>query len=145
MHVVTGGAYNGKAAWVKEYYKLDQKKNFQWFNAYEDKPLPKSLENHNGMIVFEGIEQWVYQWMKGKGLEEARKYGRYLIEEWVEWEEKDKGNHLIVLCTDISKGIVPMDADMRKWRDLTGWFYQDLVNGSKQVHLIWYGIAKQIK
>lgn len=145
MHVVTGGASNGKAAWVRDFYQLENEKSIHWFNAHKEVQLPESLQDLNGLVVFEGMEQWVLEWMEAKDLDEAREYGRDLIEEWSAWEEQDDDNCLIVICTDISKGIVPMDAKLRKWRDLTGWFYQDLVRKSEQVHVIWYGIARQLK
>ena len=33
MHFVTGGAYNGKAKWVKNHYTLDMD-HVQWISAY---------------------------------------------------------------------------------------------------------------
>lgn len=147
MHVVTGGAYNGKAAWVEKYYQLEESSVHQWVHAYKKKKdlLPKDLVAYHGTIVLEGIEQWVYQWMQNKSMDTAREFGRQRITQWLAWEQLAEENRLVVICTDISKGIVPMDADLRKWRDLTGWFYQDLVKKAEQVHCIWYGIAQQLK
>src|SRR5699024_11454345 len=73
------------------------------------------------MVVVEGVEQMVFQWMEDKSLDEAREHGREWIREWIDWECASNGRQLIIIGTDLSKGIVPMEQTFRKWRDLTGW------------------------
>lgn len=51
----------------------------------------------------------------------------------------------MLIGSDISKGIVPMAAEDRWWRDTTGWVYQDLVSAAERVDVIWYGISQKLK
>lgn len=145
MHVVTGGAANGKATWVKEFYQLDEHQPHEWFNAYEEQQSITNLEKKSGIVVIEGVEHWVFQWLEGENLDAARRHGQQLIDQWLLWEKQEERNRIVIICTDISKGIVPMEKNMRNWRDVTGWFYQDLVRSSDKTHYIWYGIAKHLK
>lgn len=145
MHIVTGGAYNGKTAWVRDYYQWEKQENGYWFNAYEKEPFPVDLSEACRLVVVEGVEQMVFQWMEDKTLDNAREHGREWIRKWIDWEQASSGRQLIVIGTDISKGIVPMEPSLRKWRDLTGWFYQDVVEKSDRFDIVWYGIGKQLK
>ncbi|MDY0407694.1 bifunctional adenosylcobinamide kinase/adenosylcobinamide-phosphate guanylyltransferase [Virgibacillus soli] len=146
MHVVTGGAYNGKAKWVRDFYGLNETSNFQWISAYLGADLPKELSvMDQDVMILEGVEQWVLQWLDNENITDYRTYGRNVMQEWCNWTQGKSHRKLVVIGTDISKGIVPIDGKTRKWRDITGWFYQDLVALSSRVDLIWYGIQKRLK
>ncbi|WP_339164824.1 bifunctional adenosylcobinamide kinase/adenosylcobinamide-phosphate guanylyltransferase [Siminovitchia sp. FSL W7-1587] len=139
MHFVTGGAFNGKAEWVRSFYKLHKESSFNWFSAYREDALPNDLPESR-IVVLEGVEQWILQ----MGSAFTQDTGRKWIEAWLDWERS--GERTIVLIgTDISKGIVPMEREVREWRDLTGWFYQDAVKCCDRFDSIWYGVAKRLK
>jgi adenosyl cobinamide kinase/adenosyl cobinamide phosphate guanylyltransferase len=70
---------------------------------------------------------------------------RERLEKCMQWEREITGRQLVVIGSDITKGIVPIDKEDRKWRDMTGWVYQDIVKKSERVDLIWYGINQQLK
>jgi adenosyl cobinamide kinase/adenosyl cobinamide phosphate guanylyltransferase len=145
MHVITGGAYNGKAEWIKQAYELN-KTSHTWISAYKKDPCPVDLIMYDTpLIVLEGAEQWVRQKVADEKAAFNRNDGRMLIEKWIGWEQQDAEHQLIVIGTDISKGIVPIEQVDRNWRDVTGWFYQDLVERSERFDVIWYGINKQLK
>jgi adenosyl cobinamide kinase/adenosyl cobinamide phosphate guanylyltransferase len=145
MHVITGGAYNGKADWVKQTYELN-KTSHTWISAYEKDPCPFDLTNYDTpFIVLEGVEQWILQMIEEKDSNFTRDDGRILIKGWRSWEERDPVHQLIVIGTDISKGIVPIKQVHRMWRDITGWFYQDLVKECELFDVVWYGINNQLK
>ena len=93
----------------------------------------------------EGVEQWIKEKINEKDSTFNRDDGRVLIKKWLHWEKQDENHKLIIIGTDISKGIVPMKRSDRQWRDLTGWFYQDLVKHCKRFDIIWYGINKRLK
>lgn len=144
LHVVTGGAYNGKSAWVRAYYQLEHHENFQWISAYQNEACPKVFSDRD-LLILEGIEQWILGWINTKNTTDFRSYGQWMINNWAEWELRKVGRTLVIIGTDISKGIVPMDKSIRTWRDVTGWFYQDLVKKCNRLDLIWYGIQRQLK
>lgn len=145
MHVITGGAFNGKAAWVKEFYQLNNDHHHRWISAYKGDPYPFNLAaSIEKRIVLEGVEQWMLKMLE-KDKSFAREFGRRWIASWRSWEQTDPDRKLIIIGTDISKGIVPVEQKNRIWRDMTGWFYQDLVEISDRVDIIWYGVNKNIK
>ncbi|ASK61850.1 hypothetical protein CFK37_06595 [Virgibacillus phasianinus] len=146
MHVVTGGAYNGKSAWVRQHYLVDDSTDYHWLSAYQSEPCPDDLSVlSKNIVVCEGVEQWVLQWIENQSITEVRTMGRGLIAKWLDWEQTTAQRKLVIIGSDISKGIVPVESKMRTWRDVTGWFYQDLVKQCDRLDLIWYGINKQLK
>lgn len=146
MHVITGGSYNGKSAWVKEYYQLNDSKQYAWLSAYkEEQFLPNLSSIHKDIVILEGIEQWIFNLVTKESTMDYRVELRKCIETWIEWEQENKKRKLIIIGVDISKGIVPVDPKIRFWRDITGWFYQDLIERSQRFDLVWYGIHKRLK
>lgn len=145
MHFITGGAHNGKAKWVKEFYRIEDRMDYEWFNCYDKAVIPKDLNFFESIVVLEGIEQVIFSSLKVGQFEEMRGKGRGLINRCLAWEQERKERQVIIIGADITKGIVPMDLVERQWRDVTGWFYQDLVEKVDRVDQIWYGINKRLK
>jgi adenosyl cobinamide kinase/adenosyl cobinamide phosphate guanylyltransferase len=143
MHFITGGAFNGKSKWVKEHYGLNAVPHL-WFSAYQGNSVPENTENWLDFVVLEGIEKWMLEWSSQLAIHEIRENWRRLLLSWIQWERAEN-RKLILIGSDISKGIVPMLAEERKWRDVTGWVYQDIVETAEKVDVIWYGISQKIK
>lgn len=147
MHFVTGGAFNGKSKWVRDYYQLNGTP-YEWISAYQRQAVPENLERTGtgdlSLIVLEGIEMWIKEWVEMLEVHEIREKWQYLLRQWLEWEQQHPLCKVILIGNDLSKGIVPIDAKQRKWRDVTGWIYQDTVSASLRVDLVWYGINQQI-
>lgn len=120
MHVIFGGAFNGKRAYVEQRI---EGRSVQWINAQEE--IPVLLSNTEVIVVF-GIETELEEWLER-------------LERWNEEVE------VIVIATEIGRGIVPMEASMRKLRDDIGRFYQQLFAKAESVTRIWYGISQTIK
>lgn len=137
MHFVTGGAFNGKKQWVIKNYKLDQTPH-QWHCFYENKQKPELREE---IVVLEGIEQYVRKLVEQSS--SASKARELFGEQLSSW--KKEARTLIVIGTDITKGIVPINAFDRFFRDAAGWCFQDIAEAAEKVDIIWYGIAQTIK
>lgn len=146
MHIVTGGAFNGKAEWVKQHYHLPHTSH-KWLSAYDITDCPTELPTNDfNIIVLEGVEQWIKSEIEKKQpYEFSREDGNKLISSWLTWEQSHSDHTLVIIGEDISKGIVPLEAIDREWRDKTGWFFQDLVKVSDRFDYVWYGINKQLK
>ena len=142
MHFVTGGAYNGKAKWVKKHYTLDDN-HVQWISAYRDEPLP--LHFHEDTVVLQGIEAWIKRDAANQEAAAIRMKWQEIISKWRIWEEAKNDRRLILIGADITKGIVPIEIENRIWRDATGWVFQDIVAASSRVDIIWYGVSQQLK
>jgi adenosylcobinamide kinase / adenosylcobinamide-phosphate guanylyltransferase len=136
MHFVTGGAFNGKSAWVKSHYQNEQ---IEWLSAYEAETIPERM--HADLIVLEGLELWIKTLID----DHFRVNFRKLLDDWKTWEQGNEARQLIIIGTDITKGIVPIDSMDREWRDAVGWAYQDLAACADRVDLVWYGLNKRLK
>ncbi|RFU62396.1 bifunctional adenosylcobinamide kinase/adenosylcobinamide-phosphate guanylyltransferase [Peribacillus glennii] len=146
MHFVTGGAYNGKSRWVREHYKAKDIGFDQWISAYHPDGLPKDSNfPHCNAIVIEGMEQFIKVNCLHRDTGTCRRVLNSLIEDWLAWENDEQQRLLVIIGTDITKGIVPMEKEERIWRDITGWIYQDISSKADRVDVIWYGLNKQIK
>ncbi|MCM3744209.1 bifunctional adenosylcobinamide kinase/adenosylcobinamide-phosphate guanylyltransferase [Sporosarcina luteola] len=126
MHVIIGGAHNGKREYVKRMLANVQ---LHWVNCSAgDLEIPFGTT-----VVIERIEQWLVR----TELPEAEAVELILNE--------IEGKDVIFILTDIGRGIVPMDADQRELRDACGRLYQRLIAQADEVTRIWYGLAHTLK
>ncbi|MEH7355663.1 bifunctional adenosylcobinamide kinase/adenosylcobinamide-phosphate guanylyltransferase [Neobacillus drentensis] len=144
MHFITGGAFNGKRAWVKKLYRVNR--HDYWLSAYDNCPLPINFKDiDQDVIILEGVELWLKDLTKKYDSKQSRIIWNSCLENWLTWEKARVNRKLIVIGTDITKGIVPLEKENRVWRDVTGWAYQDIAAKSEKVDVIWYGLNQNIK
>ncbi len=144
MHFVTGGAFNGKSSWVKEYYRRDGKAG--WFSSCKGDGLPGDLDSAAELIiVFEGIEYWIKELLTNHDAGKVQELWRQYLQNWLQWELSQQGRVVCLIGSDITKGIVPASAEEREWRDTAGRVFQDTAAVCEHVDLIWYGIGKRLK
>ncbi|KMY53045.1 hypothetical protein AC623_02765 [Bacillus sp. FJAT-27231] len=142
MHLITGGAFNGKKKWVKEAYELSVNP-YHWHSFYETEEIERWTEP---ILVFEGIERHVRRLIeKEEDLEMARQAWNRELGDWLRWEKEKEARQVILIGTDITKGVVPINAFDRMWRDAAGWCFQDVAKQACQVIQVWYGIPQFIK
>ncbi|WP_433956794.1 bifunctional adenosylcobinamide kinase/adenosylcobinamide-phosphate guanylyltransferase [Cytobacillus horneckiae] len=146
MHFITGGSFNGKAKWVCEQYGVNKFSNL-WISAFKGSPMPNPSDRQfsDGVIVFEGIEYWVEDLLIYSEQEQILTRWREFLQGWQEWEKEHIERKVVLIGTDITKGIVPIGSDERKRRDVTGRVFQMTAKASSQMDLIWYGISQKIK
>ncbi|MDW0116420.1 bifunctional adenosylcobinamide kinase/adenosylcobinamide-phosphate guanylyltransferase [Sporosarcina thermotolerans] len=132
MHVIIGGAHNGKRDYVK---KLMVGKEYYWLDfSVEDSPfdaIPNEPTRHT--VVIEHIESW----LTTTNLSEETSIQKIV--------EAVEGRDVIFILTDIGRGIVPMDALQRALRDACGRLYQQLIAQADEVTRIWYGLPQTLK
>jgi adenosylcobinamide kinase / adenosylcobinamide-phosphate guanylyltransferase len=144
MHFIIGGAFNGKRAWVKNTYS--GYKNKHWVSAYDNHSIPINLIEFEGdVVILEGVEIWLKDLTAKYDVNRSREIWANCLEKWLSWELEELHRKLIIIGTDITKGIVPIDAENRQWRDVTGWAFQDTAAKSEQVDVLWYGLNQTIK
>ncbi|WP_394236617.1 bifunctional adenosylcobinamide kinase/adenosylcobinamide-phosphate guanylyltransferase [Niallia oryzisoli] len=145
MHFVTGGAFNGKSKWVKAYNQINEE-NSRWMSAYGQGELPGSFDSvGKDMIILEGIELWVKELLNHLDESAVREKWQKLLQQWRLWETSKPGRLVVLIGSDITKGIVPASLKERIWRDVTGRVFQDTAAASERVDLIWYGINQKLK
>lgn len=125
MHIYIGGAANGKTAYVQKQL-AESGQVVTWYEA----TLPPPGED---AIVVRHLHEWLLQF---DGTEEAA---------IALWKARLANRPVILILTDIGRGIVPMAAKDRAFRDACGRLYQALIAEAEEVTQIWYGIAKQLK
>jgi adenosylcobinamide kinase / adenosylcobinamide-phosphate guanylyltransferase len=142
LHFITGGAFNGKRAWVRGNYGISG----TWLSAYQDHHLNADINQiESNLLVLEGIEIWLKELTTNYDSYRCREIWNTTINHWLIWEKAEFNRKLVVIGTDITKGIVPLEKENRLWRDVTGWAYQDLAAKADKVDIIWYGLNQTIK
>lgn len=132
MHIILGGAFNGKRQFVKE--------------TYRDKPI----------TFFEG--EWPdtealkpNQYVAIGRFEEMLETYEHLSEDEVVYRMVEKlqalaqQSQIICICTDMSRGIVPLEKEKRRQRDVCGRLYQHLCKDAAAVTRIWYSLPQKLK
>jgi adenosyl cobinamide kinase/adenosyl cobinamide phosphate guanylyltransferase len=147
MHFITGGAYNGKRNWVKHAYHLTAMEH-AWFSAYKNDASflfdPKC--EYPSIVVLEGMEKWIRQQLSVKSdPDQLQAVFQETLNNWIHWENRVADRRLIIIGTDITKGIVPAEQKDRVHRDVTGRLYQYLAGKSSRMYIIWYGISENVK
>lgn len=120
--------------------------DYRWLSAYENCPLPTDLNKINQeLIILEGVETWLKGLTEEFDSDKCRTIWNSCLDNWLSWEKAKLTRKVVVIGTDITKGIVPLEKANRLWRDVTGWAYQDSAAKAEKVDLIWYGINQTIK
>ena len=60
-------------------------------------------------------------------------------------ERRDQWEHCVLVATDISQGVVPIDKTLRAAREANGRLLIYLAEEAEQVHRVFCGIGKRIK
>ena len=128
MHLIFGGAYQGKLEYAKEKYDLT-----------DDDIFTCRFERSSPVIDFSKkaiyhLEEFVMTCNNQKI--EAKDYLEDYREEW-----KDK----IIICTDISAGLVPYDQELRAWREMVGRTMVYLGKEAEEVTRLFCGIPQKMK
>ncbi|MFU7514436.1 bifunctional adenosylcobinamide kinase/adenosylcobinamide-phosphate guanylyltransferase [Clostridium sp. HCS.1] len=128
MILIFGGAYNGKLSFVKEK-----------FNITEDEIYTINDELNNMDIdftksVINGFHKFIYK-LSLKGIDATE----YMM------KNKELFKDKIIICDDISQGIVPLKREDRMWRENTGKCLQYISKTSKTVYRVFCGIAMVLK
>lgn len=126
MILVIGGAYQGKLSYVKETYRIEDKDIFICKEGQSELPTDQK--------VIYGLEHILLSKVKD-GID-TTSYLKEIIESL-----QDK----IIVCEDASCGIVPMDKDMRAYREASGRALSYLAGKAEEVIRIFCGIGSKIK
>ncbi len=120
MILIIGGAYQGKLDYAKETYGLAEEDIFTC--AGDSIDFSKRCVEH--------IEEFV--WFRPDALSWFRAH-------------RDQWENSILICQDLSCGVVPMGAQMRAWRQNTGRLCQYLAKEADTVTRIFCGLEQRLK
>ena len=126
MILIFGGAYQGKLAYALERFKADESDVYQCGN--DDVTMPE-----NKKIIYE-IDKWILALVKND-----------MDSEKAVQQFANANHDKIVICNDISCGVVPLDPVLRKWREAVGRSLAALARVSGEVIRLFCAIPTKIK
>lgn len=124
MELIIGGAYQGKLDYAKE--------NLNVTSHFTCAPDTENIDFSVGCVVH--LERFALSCLR-RGLSPAEQL-KTLEAEWAD---------CILIADDISQGVVPVDAEMRAWREETGRMLNYLAGKASHVHRVFLGIGLVIK
>ena len=133
MHLIFGGAYQGKLDYAKERYQLKEEDIYSCSSekTADEISIPEIAFTKRAV---DKLEEFVLCCVRS-GIE-AKDFLEEYREEW-----KDS----IIICTDISAGVVPCDKELRAWREMVGRTMMYLGKEAEEVTRIFCGIPQKIK
>ena len=126
MDLIIGGAYQGKLDYAREKYQLSDGDVFHCTCNRADIDFSRSCINH--------IEEFVLASIRA-----GQDPIAYFKAHWEDWR------HSTLICMDLSCGVVPLDAEMRAWRNETGKLCQYLSREASSVSRIFCGLEQKLK
>lgn len=133
MILIFGGAYQGKLDYAKENFDIKTVCNCGEIDAPEAGGFAGREPDFSKDAVC-ALEKFVLKCVKD-GVEAAD----YFKENKEKWQDK------VLILTDISQGIVPMDAELRAFREMNGRLMLYLAREAEQVIRVFCGIGKKVK
>lgn len=126
MKFIIGGAYQGKKTFAKAKYDIQNEEI--WICSREN----PSVDWNRPCIS--NLEEFVFCCISNgeNPLEEVKQH-------------RDKLKNSILICRDIFCGVVPMNAQERKWREETGRLCSYLAEEADTVTRIYCGLEQKLK
>ena len=121
MILITGGSYQGKLDYAKARFQLT-----------DDDICPGGVDFNKKCIAY--IEQYALEAVK-RGEEPADIFKA----------NADKLKDKIIIATDISGGVVPVDPVLRAWREACGRMNNWLAGQADEVWRLFCGIPQRLK
>lgn len=125
MHLIIGGAYQGKTEYAKAHFALKDEDIFTCTENREpdfSAPCVRHLEEYALLCLRRGQEPL-----------------SCLLEKENEWK------HCIFLCNDISCGVVPIEQELRLWREAVGRMVCWLSTHAESVTRLFCGLPQVLK
>ena len=124
MILIIGGAFQGKLDFAKEAFCLTPEDVFNCTGTEID--FSKRCVN--------GLEEFCYACI-GQNIDPVE-YIQSHREDWCD---------SILICNDLSSGVVPIDPVQRQWRHTTGRLCQYLAGEAERVSRIFCGLEQRLK
>lgn len=124
MIFMIGGAYQGKLDFARAHFGLSDDDIFICTGGEPD---------FSRRCIY-GLEEFTFACVR-----ENRSAVAFFRENSALWQDS------ILICQEITGGVVPMGADMRAWREETGRLCQYLASQAQQVSRIFCGLEQRLK
>lgn len=125
MNLIIGGAFQGKRDFAKRKYHLTDEQVFTCTAQGEaDFSAP----------CIAGLEEFVFYCVR-----HGKDAVAFFETHRAAWQNS------VLICGDISCGVVPMEAENRAWREETGRLCAYLAGEAQQVYRIFCGLEQRLK
>ena len=125
MHFIIGGAYQGKLNCARNTFAVQDN---EIFTCTEENGI------EFGARCINKIEEFTL-WCVRNGKDAAEIFR----------ENRKKWENSVLICMDIFCGVVPLGADMRAWRDMTGRLCAYLSSEADSVTRMFCGLEQRLK
>ena len=126
MILIFGGAYQGKLAYALDRFKATESDVYRCRS--DDVNMPE-----NRKVIYE-IDRWILALVE-KDIDTEKAMRQFIA------ANREK----IVICNDISCGVVPIDPVLRKWREAVGRSLAMLSGVSDEVIRLFCAIPTRVK
>jgi len=132
MILIIGGAYQGKLSYALKRFNLTE--SDVYFCSDGNTAMPPAKSDKSDKKIICGLDRWILALVR-EGMD-AR-----------EWTERfmESCENAVVICDDISCGVVPVDAQLRQWREAAGRSLGVLAQNADEVVRLFCGIPTRIK
>jgi len=140
MVFITGGAYQGKLEYALERFKLSAGDVYYCNDGAAEAP-------ENKKIIYE-IDKWILALVKAEeniNAGTAASAGNAITAAGAARALIERNPDAIVICNDISCGVVPYDPVQRKWREAVGRAAAELSRYSAEAVRLFCGIPAKLK
>ena len=124
MNLIIGGAYQGKRSFAKEAFGLQDADLYPCHGSEIDFSYP----------CIDRLEEFTLACVREE--KDPIAIFRAHAEAWAD---------STLICQDIFCGVVPMEAELRKWRNVTGQLCQYLSRDARRVSRIFCGLEQRLK
>lgn len=124
MILIIGGAYQGKLDFAKAAFCLNPEDIFPCTGPEIDFSKP----------CIDALEEFCWACIQRK--QDPVSYFQAHRDQWQD---------SVLICNDLSSGVVPMDPALRQWRHTTGQLCQYLAGQASQVSRIFCGLEQRLK
>ncbi len=145
MILIFGGAFQGKKEYVINKYKVREDQIIDCKNPvnYRDS---EDVPGGSNCAAVDHLEAWILRLIEEKkqneqGSAEMRDPVSVLRQALASGVWKNTA----IICTDITRGVVPADAVLRTWRDQTGRCLQLLAESADEVVQVFCGLGRRLK
>ena len=125
MHFIIGGAYQGKLNCARNTFAV---RDSEIFTCTEENGI------EFGAHCIYKIEEFTL-WCVRNGMDATEIFR----------ENREKWENSVLICMDIFCGVVPLGADMRAWRDMTGRLCAYLSSEADSVTRMFCGLEQRLK
>lgn len=124
MHLIIGGAFQGKLDYAKQEYRLADSDVCDCSAQMPD--FSKQCICH--------LEMAAWNWLR-EGKEPKLEMAAC----------RERWQDCVLICNDISAGVVPMEAEVRAWREAVGRMLNDLAPQAETVTRVFCGLPQRLK